>query len=135
VKLCRIIENFILSSVILSSVILWRLDCTGFFSFFYKLLFLFLLAKFFLFFPYLVKFGFSGCRNSYRGLMQSPPGATCSSPEPCWLLTYFSRPFCSKDLVLDNYFWCKVALNCQKNITGCFRLNHGNFYILHCTSQ
>ena len=65
-------------------------------------------------FPYVVKIGYFGCRNSYCGLMRSHRGATYSSPEPCWHLTYFSKPFCSKSLVLDTYLWCKLALNCQK---------------------
>jgi hypothetical protein len=84
------------------------------FSFSFKSWFFFFFWQhLFLFFP----FGFPGCRNSYHGLTWSLSGATYSSPEPCWLLTYFSRPFYSKGLVPDNYFWCKLALNRQKNIT------------------
>jgi hypothetical protein len=74
-------------------------------------------------FPYVVKIGYFGCRNSYCGLTRSHRGATYSSPEPCWYLTYFSRPFCSKGLVPDNYFWYKLALNRQKKITGGHPLN------------
>jgi hypothetical protein len=37
--------------------------------------------------------------------------ANYSFPEPCWLFIHFSRPFCSDDLVVHNYFWCKLALN------------------------